>query len=331
MKILLVAKPWKGGLAHYLFQALQDLFPDSVEWWPTYPVLAERFEYIRNKKRWREALARRIERSDYTAAIFIGMPLPLREIRNRDRNVLWHFDSPRPSSEQVAPFGRVYISDPGYAPEVLAALEPERFGGELTFAHSPGVHRLPATATRRSDLCFIGNKDPKRDLHLAYLFRAGYRPQVFGNYFMRRPIAWRYPWCFRPAVGNQEMGKVYAEHKISLNIHARVVRHGTNMRSFECAGYGIPQVVEYRPGLEAHFEPGREILTYTELGEMPEQIDRLLRDQKFAAELAMRAHRRALAEHTYYHRAATLLRGLLPSDEQRGLDNRLRRIVEELS
>jgi spore maturation protein CgeB len=330
MKILLVAKPWKGGLSHYLFQALQDLFPNSVEWWPTYPVLAERFDYIRNKKRWREALARKIERSDYTAAIFIGMPLPLQETRNRDRNVLWHFDSPRPTPDQVAPFGRVYISDPGYSPEVLAALEPERFGGELTFAHSPAIHHLPATAPRRSDICFIGNKDPKRDPQLAYLFTAGYRPMVYGNYFLRRPIAWRYPQCFRPAVGNQEMGGVYAEYKISLNIHAEVVRQGTNMRTFECAGYGIPQVVEYRPGLEKHFEPGSEILTYHDPEEMPEQIERLLRDPKFAAELALRAHRRAIAAHTYYHRAATLLSELLSSDEQRGLDNRLRRIFAEL-
>jgi spore maturation protein CgeB len=324
MKILLVAKPWKGGLAHYLFQAMQDLFPGCVEWWPTYPVLAERLQYVLNKVRWREALARRIENSEYTAAIFIGSPPPLLDTRCKERNIIWFIDGPRPDAALVAPFGRVFMSDPGYAPYVQQAVEDRHYGGELPFAHLPAIHHPSSTASRERDICFIGNKDPKRDVHLGYLFRAGLRPVVYGNYFMRRPIAWRYLWCFRRAVSNRGMGRVYDQYKVSINVHAQVVRGGTNMRTFECAGYGIPQVVEYRAGLENHFEPGREILVYRELPEMIEQIQRLLQDPAFAAQLAERARRRALAQHTYHHRAFTLLRDLIPVQELQDAESRLR-------
>jgi spore maturation protein CgeB len=328
MKILLVAKPWKGGLARYLFQSLCELFPGAVEWWPTYPVPAERLAYIRDKQRWREALARRVENCNYSAAIFIGATPPLQDTRNCERNILWLPDGPRPSTETMNPFGRVFLSDEGYLPELLRAIPAERYGGELTFAHHPAWHH-PLTAERRNDLCFIGNKDPKRDVHLAYLFRSGLRPVVFGNYFLRRPIAWRYPWCFRPAVSNERMGRIYALYRVSLNIHAKVVRCGTNMRSFECAGYGIPQVVEYRPGLEKHFEPEREILTYKELAEMPEQINRLLKDPKLASRIADQARRRVLADHTYHHRVTTLLQGVLSADEVRAMNGRLRSLVAD--
>ena len=97
---------------------------------------------------------------------------------------------------------------------------------------------------------------------------------------------WQYPFSFRPAVANDAMGDVYARHKIALNIHARVVRRGTNMRTFECAGYGIPQIVEYRPGIENYFTPEKEILIFRDVDEMAAQIHSLLDDPARAQNMA---------------------------------------------
>jgi len=85
------------------------------------------------------------------------------------------------------------------------------------------------------------------------------------------------------------------------------------MRTFECAGYGIPQLVENLPGLEKVFEPDREIATFAEEGEMLAVLDRLLNDPAGAEAMARRARRRAFREHSYHQRCIDLLAGILPS------------------
>jgi spore maturation protein CgeB len=109
------------------------------------------------------------------------------------------------------------------------------------------------------------------------------------------------------------MGRIYSGHKVSLNIHADVVRRGTNMRTFECAAYGIPQLIEDRPGLEAFFSSGDEIATFVEVEELQERLVRLLSDPVSASAMALRARRRVFKEHSYHHRCVALLEGVLPA------------------
>lgn len=310
--ILLVAKPWRGGLARYLFLALDDLFPDRVQWWPTYPDSPEeKRRYRRDKHAWREGLRRRLEQSDYAAAIFIGTPPWMEPTRHHEHNVAWIIDAPDPKDLTPGIYGRVFLSDGGYEERIPEVTASGRYAGELPFALLPAIHQPapPRPATR--DAVFIGNRDPKRDGFLAHLLQSNLSATVVGNYFLRHPLAWRHPLSFRPAVSHEGMGAVYARHRCSLNIHAQVVRHGTNMRTFEAAGYGIPQVVEQRPGLERYFEPDDELLTFDDGEEMVAAIQRLRNDPELSRRLATRARERALAEHTYHHRARALLDGLL--------------------
>ncbi|OIQ80823.1 hypothetical protein GALL_374230 [mine drainage metagenome] len=160
-------------------------------------------------------------------------------------------------------------------------------------------------------MCFIANQDAKRDLWLSQLAEAGLMPTVYGNYFLQHPMFWNNPLHFRPAVATRAMGAVYARYQVALNIHAQVVREGTNMRSFECAGYGIPQLVERRPGLERLFDPDSEILMFSTVEECVAQFERLAGDARLAARLAENARRRVLAEHTYRQRATAMLQGLV--------------------
>ena len=89
------------------------------------------------------------------------------------------------------------------------------------------------------------------------------------------------------------------------------------MRTFECAGYQIPLLAEYSPGIERCFEPGREIVLFQNNDELSQGLGRLIADERWAQELARAARRRALAEHTYYHRLARMLGGLVPRDTLR--------------
>jgi spore maturation protein CgeB len=308
LPVLLVGKPWRGGLARYLRAALERCFPGQVQWIATYPESPPaRAEYRRDREAWREGLRAQIEHARYRAAIFINLP-NVGPLPPRDNHVLWITDDPRVPASEFSPFSRVYVSDPGYELAV-ADLAGTRFAGVVPFAHDPDVHHGEAERDGRGT-CAIANRDAKRDAHFGALFRAGLRPRVIGNYFARHPLFWRYPWCFRPSIKNDAMGAVYGTHALSVNVHAAVVRGGTNMRTFECAGYGIAQVVESRPGLDQLFEPGREVATYTEVDEAAELVRRLLKDTASRRRLAERAQQRVRADHTYEQRVRQLLYGL---------------------
>ncbi|MBI1273444.1 MAG: glycosyltransferase [Alphaproteobacteria bacterium] len=313
MKILVVSKPWKGGLGRYFCHALKDMFPGKVEWVSTRPQgLADYLRFQRDPEGWWQSLRQRIDTADCAAVFFVGYRKEFRAIRPDMRNVLYIVDDVRMQPGDLGAFGRVFLSDPGYEKDLLALLPHDRFGGILPFAHYPPVHRPAQRAVRRHGVCFIGNRDAKRDYWIEQLLKNDIPVQIVGNYFMKAPVFWRHPFAFRPGVANDAMEGIYARHSVSFNIHAGVVRAGTNMRTFEAAGYGIPQVVEYLEGIEKYFEPEKEILFYRSPEDMAEKTSYLLGNPGFAQQMAQRAHKRAVAEHTYRHRIMTALGHLLP-------------------
>jgi spore maturation protein CgeB len=79
------------------------------------------------------------------------------------------------------------------------------------------------------------------------------------------------------------------------------------MRTFECAAYGIPQVVEFRPGLSEYFEPDKEIIVFRSPGEMVAKIEEMIKDKALLHKMARMARMRVLANHTYQHRVKTLI------------------------
>ncbi len=308
MKVLLVAKPWKGGLARYLFDALQDLFPDETQWISTYPDSpADYLAYRMDKRKWLRERVARINASDYDCALFINHIPAFRDLRTDRKHILWLTDAPTLAKGDCAAFEHIYLSDTGYEQELLQSIDPACYRGELAFACHPKIHRRAPSSTNQAGCCFVGNKDHARDIWLNGLIASGVRPIIYGNYFFRDALFWQHPTLFRPALPNAKMGEVYARYHVALNLHAAVVRHGTNMRSFECAAYGIPQVADYRNGLARHFTPTTEIQVSHSPAEMAQQVNMLLAQPEAAAHMAQRARQRALAEHTYYHRLLTLL------------------------
>ncbi len=312
MRFVLVAKPWKGGLARYLFLALRQLFDTEVKWITTYPVnVRERMRYAMDRQGWREQLVRRIACERATAIICVNHLEQFRELPARDNQLLWVTDAPRLTAQDVVPYGRVFLSDPGYETELSAVLDASRYGGPLPFAHLPAIHYPHATQQMKAGACFIGSRDPGRDDYLARLLEADFRFVVVGNHFLRDRLYWRRPFVFRPRVAAERMGDIYARHAVSVNLHAQVVRRGTNMRTFEAAGYGIAQIVDHRHELERYFEPGREIDIVHNPGQMVERVAHLLREPAIALRLARNARLRAMTEHTYWHRLVHLLRDVV--------------------
>lgn len=306
MKVLLVAKPWRGGLADYVLRALRAEFGADVSWLATAPVTSrERLRYRTDKTGWRRRLVEGIAQGDYDLVLCINHLPEFAELRPNDRQVLWLTDDPRPVAAQVQAFGTILLSDPGYSDEFVRLVRGRPQIAILPFACDPEFH-APVAGSHASGPCFIANRDVKRDEHLRWLFAHGKRLTVYGNHFLHGKLFWTHPTAFRPAVAFERMGSVYARHSFSLNVHAAVVRGGTNMRSFECAAFGIPQLVEDRPGIDQYFEPGEEILTYRDVDELNLHFDRLDQDAHLRVRLAEQARKRVLAEHTYRKRMSRL-------------------------
>lgn len=313
MKINLVAKPWKGGLGRYFYLALQEMFPSNVRWISTRPEgFSENLLYRRDPAMWWHNLRAKISEEPYDATLFLGDREAWRMLKFDDRHIFYGVDAVRNKPGDFDAFGRIYISDPGYVKDLLPLIKASRFHGILPFAFHPKIHRPRPSHKPIRDLCFIGNRDKKRDVFLGRLLGEDFSSLIVGNYFLKAPLFWQRPTAFRPSVTNDTMGFIYANHKLALNVHASVVREGTNMRTFECAGYGIAQIVERRPALEDYFKPDEEIKCFDTALQMIAQTKELLADSCQRQALAQRARSRALAEHTYHHRIARVFESLIP-------------------
>jgi hypothetical protein len=311
MRFLLVAKPWKGGLAKYIFKTLDDVFPGNVRWITTYPDSTDDYiHYRKNKSAWQTNLIYQINQADYDIAIFINHLNIFKSLRTDKRNILWMTDAPTIKQGEDLPYERIFISDLGYEKPLLERINNERYAGELAFACYPKIHYPVATTSLKRNVCFIGNKDECRDEWLSYLLKNNTQLDIYGNYFLRTKLFWQHPTLVHPSISNTLMQSVYTKHHLSINIHAKVVCHGTNMRTFECAAYGIPQVVDYRPGLSDFFDQS-SILTSKIPDEMLKQIQHLLMYPEEAAKIAANARQLVLSKHTYYHRILQATQGWL--------------------
>jgi spore maturation protein CgeB len=101
---------------------------------------------------------------------------------------------------------------------------------------------------------------------------------------------------------------VYSGSTLSLNQHHPMNDIvGTNNRTFELAGAGACQVVDWKEDLANLFTPGEEVVAYRDLGELRHQLDYYLAHPDEARDIGERARKRALAEHTLRHRIEQIL------------------------
>jgi spore maturation protein CgeB len=96
--------------------------------------------------------------------------------------------------------------------------------------------------------------------------------------------------------------RVFGEALACLNTFQLSEGNSLNCRAFEIAGAGGLQLIEFRPAIQACFEPGKEVLTFSTFEELLAHIERARRDPAAAKSIREAGARRALGEHTYRHR-----------------------------
>lgn len=113
--------------------------------------------------------------------------------------------------------------------------------------------------------------------------------------------------------------RICAGAKINLNLHSSTAHPGVdpdcdaiNPRVFDIAACGGFQLCDAAKGVESYFDPETELPLYRNMTELRAKIDHYLARPDERIAVAERARKRALAEHTYAHRAQRMLDLLLP-------------------
>jgi len=108
-----------------------------------------------------------------------------------------------------------------------------------------------------------------------------------------------------------DMYRVLLRSQITLNRHIDVAEgFANNMRLFEATGCGALLVTEKAKNLQQYFSDD-EVLSYSDPDHARDLIKWVQHEPKWAREMADRAQRRTLTEHSYLHRMEDLSRSLL--------------------
>jgi spore maturation protein CgeB len=179
-------------------------------------------------------------------------------------------------------------------------------GHLLHEAHNPSWHR-PIASVANDRVVVAGNLYGHRQFLLRRLLERGVRVELYG------PPA---PRWVDPIVASihtnryvvrDDKSRAFSEGLACLNSMSEREGNSLNCRAFEIAGAGGLQIMEYRPMIEACFEPGKELLVFDSLPELLEHIERARRAPVEVQKIREAGARRAQAEHTYRHRLATIL------------------------
>ncbi len=187
----------------------------------------------------------------------------------------------------------------------------------LPGAASTGIHR-PLRLDERArgemgaHLALLGVHYPSRSKILSGLTQ--YHPKIWGTgWDLNSPLG---PLVQRGGswIPEGDAVKVYNATKINLNTHYSC--HGQrldpeggyiNPRTFEIAACSAFQIMDFRKGVDAYFEPGEEVDCFHDLESLKSHIDYYLTHPEERLEMGLRCRKRVLREHTYRHRMREML------------------------
>ncbi|MGE0127376.1 MAG: glycosyltransferase [Blastocatellales bacterium] len=176
----------------------------------------------------------------------------------------------------------------------------------------PAVHYpVPAVESYRADLSYLGTYAEDRQMALNTLFIEAARqlPQrrfLIGGSLYPETFPWAGNIHFISHVPPGEHCAFYCSSTLTLNVtRGAMAAKGwcPSGRLFEAAACGTPIVSDWWEGLDHFFEPGEEILIARTTGDV---IAAMETPPDELARVALRAHARALEEHSAERRAAEL-------------------------
>src|SRR3989344_1681478 len=155
------------------------------------------------------------------------------------------------------------------------------------------------------DITTAGNLYYYRALVFERLMEKGYSIKLWGD--VPRWLDSPARKCYEGRnVTELEKSKAFRAAKIVINTFQGEVE-GVNQRFFEIAGCGGFQLCEHRDEVGKFLEIGKEVVTFTDLGDLVQKIDYYLAHDDERKKIAERAEARAAREHTFEHRLKAML------------------------
>lgn len=160
------------------------------------------------------------------------------------------------------------------------------------------------------EIVFVGAAYPGRIAALTALHSAEIPVRGFGRDWSHAPFDRLRTWkLHRPDLPwGREVDRaagygVMAGATATLNLHG--VQDGFTMRTFEACGAGALQIID-RSDVTEHFDIDIELVAFDSTAEMIDLGRRAMEDRPWRDAIAAAGRRRALAEHTFVHRARAL-------------------------
>ncbi len=105
-----------------------------------------------------------------------------------------------------------------------------------------------------------------------------------------------------------DLPQFYRAMAVNFNATSLQMKNGLNQRIFDVPACGALLLTDLKTQMEGMFDPGKEILAYAKADEIPALLDKALKDRKLRETVAAAGLKRVLAQHTYRHRTARLVR-----------------------
>lgn len=162
----------------------------------------------------------------------------------------------------------------------------------LPHAFEPDVYK-PIPTIEKNDWCFVGhpNSDHRIDLLDRFI-------KEFPSYY----LGWRNPGI----PGNNELEDVNLKYNQSRLVINDAVKQDLNMRVFESLGAGRCLITQDIPEFDGD-EVNDCFMRYKSIDEAVFQAKELLKDHDRRNEIARKGHEVVMNQHTYGHRALSIL------------------------
>jgi spore maturation protein CgeB len=186
----------------------------------------------------------------------------------------------------------------------------------------PDLHRRVETVAHyRADLSYLGTYASDRQAALESLFIDPARRLPARRFVIAgAQYPHDFPWCanifFVRHLPAAEHPAFFSSSRLTLNVTREpmaAMGYCPSGRLFEAAACGCPILSDEWDGIDAFYEPGREILIARSTDDALAAIDA---DDTKLRRIAAAARERTLEEHTADHRAAELERALTAMDER---------------
>lgn len=181
----------------------------------------------------------------------------------------------------------------------------------------------PMNLELKYDICFIGLAWPTRIPFFNRLI-----PSIMDKNFILIGKGWEKLDLYEEikdkvisgTITPNEVAKYYNESKIVLNIHREhndvnknpfnLPAYTPNNRTFDIAAAKAFQLITFREELDHYFKIDKEIVSYHDVDELVYKINYFLGNDALREKIAEDSYKRAISEHTYYHRVKKLIEDL---------------------